>query len=348
VSSLAVVGVGAVTPLGLHAVDTAFANRASAAGMRQAPLVDAEGEPITMCFLPTLDPLLTGAERAASLAGRALEEALQSVEPLTSMPSRARMVVAIDEFLTSKTPGERPPAEHLARLLTARARSLVPSMSVEVTPRGPAGPSHALPALRDELTSGALDFAILGGVHTDYDPARIAEIDGAGRLFRPDNLDALIPGEAAAFVVLMRADVARRLKIRERASILASATAFEKARPDNDESAFQAVGLTSALRTVLSEPDLRVGWVLTDLTFETFRHFELQAALTRTQRWFCEPHHVESPAQRMGYLGAAATPLHLVLASEAFRRGFAPHRFSVSIVGSDSGERGVLLVSRPS
>ena len=85
--------------------------------------------------------------------------------------------------------------------------------------------------------------------------------------------------------------------------------------------------------------------MLTDLSFETFRHLELQAAFTRTQRHFCEPQQVDSPAQRMGNLGAAAMPLHVALAVEAFRRGYAPHPFAVSLAGSDGGERAALLMS---
>ena len=77
----AVVAVGAVTPVGLHAVDTGFSHRAAAAAMREAPLVDAEGEPITMCFLPTLDPWMTGAARVSALATRALDEALEALGP---------------------------------------------------------------------------------------------------------------------------------------------------------------------------------------------------------------------------------------------------------------------------
>jgi 3-oxoacyl-[acyl-carrier-protein] synthase-1 len=49
----------------------------------------------------------------------------------------------------------------------------------------------------------------------------------------------------------------------------------------------------------------------------------------------------------MGHLGAAAMPLHVILAAEAFRRGFAPHPYAVSIAGSDGGERAALLLSAP-
>ena len=342
-----VVSVGAITPVGLRAIDTAFSHRAAAAAMREAPLVDAAGETITMCFLPTLDPRLTGAARALALATRALAEALAGLGPLLGT-LRTRVAVSLDEHVAEGAQDLLAAAAQFAADLAARVVGLAPGTPFETSVRGAAGPGYLLPPLCDALACGAVDAAVLGGVHTDYDPRRIAALSRAGRLFRPDNLDALIPGEAAAFVVLMRHDVARRLRLRARADLLAVATAYEKARPDNDESAFQASGLTAALRTALTPlgaQNLRAGWLLTDLTFETFRHFELQAATQRTQRYFCEPQQVESPAQRMGHLGAAAMPLHMVLAAEAFQRGFAPHPYGVAIAGSDGGERAALLLS---
>ncbi|WP_437615244.1 beta-ketoacyl synthase N-terminal-like domain-containing protein [Sorangium sp. So ce834] len=343
------VAAGAVTPIGLRSIDTAFSHRAAAAAMREAPLVDGSGEPITMCFLPTLDPLVTGAQRAALLAARALGEALEKLGP-AARGLRMQMTVCLDEHLGQRPPGGEAPAQRLGAELAARGQTHAPELAVKVSTRGAAAAGFALPELCDALGRGAIDAALLGGVHTDYDPARIAALDAAGRIFRPDNLDALIPGECAAFVVLMRPEVARRAQLRDLGQIVGVATAHERARPDNDESAFQAAGLTAALRSALaplSERGLRAGWMLTDLTFETFRHFELQAASVRTQHLFCDPQQVESPAQRIGYLGAAAIPLHLAIASEAFARGFAPHPCAVSLAGSDGGERAVVVVAAP-
>jgi len=345
-----IVAVGAVTPVGLSAAETAFSHRAAAAAMREAPLVDGEGEPITMCFLPNVDPRMTGAERAFTLGLRALAEALRALGPAAAT-LRASLAVSLDEALGERGRDGLPVRQSFAASLAREASRLMPGIgSAEGAARGPAGAAFLVPPLCEALASGAIEAAILGGVHTDYDPRRIAALAAADRLFRPDNLDALLPGEAAAFVVLMRPDVARRHQLRPRAELCAVATGHEKARPDNDESAFQAAGLTAALRTALAplgQEGLRSGWMLTDLTFEVFRHFELQAATVRTQRFYCEPQAVESPAQRLGHLGAAAMPLHLVLAAEGFFRGFAPHPVAVSIAGSDAGERGVMLITAP-
>lgn len=344
-----IVAVGAVTSVGLHAVDTALSHRAAAAGMREAPLLDPEGEPITMCFLPTLDPLLTGPARALALAARAFEETADALG-LAANALRAHLNVSLSESFGEAAPGGGTMAQRFAADLAGIAARLIPGITVDASTRGPASPGYVLPALCDALARGSIDAAIIGGAHTDYEPRRIAALGEAGRLFRPDNLDALIPGEAAAFFVLMRPDVARRLHLPERAELHAVATGHEKTRPDNDEPAFQATGLTTALRSALrplTDRGERAGWLLTDLTFEVFRHFELQAATLRVQRALCEPQQVESPAQRMGHLGAAAMPLHVTLAAEAFRRGFAPHPHALSIAGSDGGERAALLLSAP-
>jgi 3-oxoacyl-[acyl-carrier-protein] synthase-1 len=344
-----IVAASAITPIGLKSIDTAFSHRAGAAGVREAPLLDPEGEPITMCFVPVIDPLLAGPPRAVALAARALAELAEKLGP-GARALRARLAIALDEHAGRKGPDGAVSAEAIAGGLLVHARELLSDPRVEVSVRGAAGPGYLLPSLAESVASGAVDLAILGGVHTDYDPVRIDELATAGRLYRADRLDALIPGEAAAFVALMRPDAARRLGLAERAQLGPVATAHERARPDNDESAFTAMGLTSALRAALgplADEGLRVGWALTDLTFETFRHFELQSAMTRAQRFFCEPQHVDSPAQRMGHLGAAAMPLHLALTAEAFPRGFAPSPRAISLAGSDGGERAVVVVAAP-
>jgi len=344
-----VVATGAVTPVGLRSIDTAFSHRAGSPAMREAPLAGPDGKPITMCFLPVLDPRLTGVQRAAALAVRALDQVVIALGP-AARSLRARLALAVDPRLGRKTRDGESGAAWLAEGLAARARPSFGEISVEVSARGAAAPALMLPALARDLASGALDAIVLGGVHTDYDPERIAELAAQGRLFSPDQLDALIPGEAAAFAVLMQPDLARRFRLTGRVDVASVATAHEKARPDNDEPAFVAAGLTAALVTALAplaDEGAQAGWVLTDLTFETFRHFELQAAMTRTARRFCDPQQVESPAQRMGHLGAAAVPLHLTIAAEAYARGFAPHRHLVSIAGSDAGERAAVLLAAP-
>lgn len=345
-----VVGAGARTPLGLSAVETGFCYRAASIGMREAPLVEEEGgDGVTMCFLPTIDPRLTGAERAVKLAVPALDEAMRSVGPALGQ-MRVRVVLLMDEHLGIEGPDGRVPAGDVGAWVIQRAAMVCPQAQLETSVRGPAGLGYALPAVLDSLARGTIEAAIVGGVHTDYDPARVRALAEAGRLFKPDNLDSIIPGELAAFFVLMRPDVARMYKLAPRVNLLACGTAFEKARPDNDEPAFEAIGLTVAVRKAgapLAEAKLQAGWLLTDLTFERHRLFEHQSMVVRTQSLWCEPQHWDPPALRMGALGAAAMPFHVTLAAEGWRRGWAPHSIAFSCAGSDAGERAALLMTRP-
>lgn len=349
--SAVVVGVGARTPIGLTAVESGFAYRAASVGMREAPLTAEDGadEGITMCFLPTIDPLLVGHERAARLAIPALDEACRALGPALQQ-MRVRLVVCMDEHLAATSPDGQTPATVLAARVFQRASQLAPQAALDTSIRGPAGLGFVLPGVLDALGRGAIDAAIVGGVHTDYDPARVRALAEAGRLFKTDNLDSIIPGELAAFFILVRPDAARTYKLAPLAQLFAVATAHDKMRPDNDEPAFEAVGLTVAVRKAgapLADAKLRAGWLLTDLTFETHRLFEHQSMLVRTQPLWTEPQQWDPPALRMGALGAAAMPFHVVLATEAWRRGWAPHSVAFSCAGSDGGERAALLMSKP-
>lgn len=348
--SAVVVAVGARTSVGLSAVETGFAYRAAAVGMREAPLVEEEGgDGVTMCFLPTIDPLKVGAERAVDLALPALDEAMRAAGPALGQ-MRVRLLLAMDEHLGVAGPDGRMPASDVGARLIQRAGMVCPQAQIETAMRGPAGPGYALPAVLDALARGSIEAAIVGGIHTDYDPARVRVLAETGRLFKPDNLDSIIPGELAAFFVILRPDVARMYKLPVYANLFGTGTAYDKARPDNDEPAFEAIGLTVAVRKAaapLVESKLQAGWLLTDLTFERHRLFEHQSMVVRTQSIWCEPQHWDPPALRIGALGAAAMPLHVVLAAEAWRRGWAPHPIAISCAGSDAGERAALLMTKP-
>lgn len=348
-SRAVVVGVGARTSLGLDARSTGFSHRAGAAGMTQSALLDVDGEPATMCLLPTLDPLCTGVERAMHLALPALKEAVAEVPTLSQM--RVKQISLVDAFLkTPRADGSRPASDLGTALARAGTSACSSVQAVDVFALGPASLGFALESTFQALDRGGFQAVLLCGVHTDYDPTRVLELSTAGRLFTRDHLDALIPGEGAAALVVVRRETAITHRLPILAEIQGVATGMESARPDNDESPFRAFALTSAVREALAarrEHDLRTGWLLTDLSFELFRVHEFQTMSSRTQKLWCEPQLCDTPAQRMGYLGAATMPLHLVLAAEAWRRRWAPHPEAVSIAGSDAGERAAIAISRP-
>lgn len=350
-----VASVGARCAIGHSAVEVGFLLRTGIPALAAAPLVDHDAEQITMGFDPTLDPYLVGDERAAALAISALDEALA---PLGATALSARLILCVNALArppvgdggsASRAPrrGEPAPGALLAQLVHARARELLPGIPVEIVARGGAGAAFALPAALEALAARQVDLVVLGGAHTDYDPDTVAALDEAGRVFTPENLDAVLLGEGAAFVVLTREETARRLGLSPAARVGGVGTGVDRSRPDNDASAFEATGTTAAIRAAaedLVEPGLRAGWAICDHTFEARRVLEWQAAVIRTHARWGEPHQVDAPAQRIGNLGAAALPFAMVLAAQGWRHGYAPSGIALALAGSDAGERGAVLL----
>jgi len=119
----------------------------------------------------------------------------------------------------------------LARVLfETMVDRVLPGTPTMVEPRGEAALGALLPDVLKALDAGLLEAAIVGGVHSDYDPDTIAALEAHGRLFSRDNLDARIPGEAAAFVLLMRGGHASRAGLTPLARILGIGKGRESAR----------------------------------------------------------------------------------------------------------------------
>ncbi len=337
-----VLAVGARTPIGLDAVQTGFLLRTGMPVITGAPIAAPDGEAITMAFDPTLDPYLVGEERAVELAKAALAEVARPLGP-----GARSLRLAIVLGLSEPIPGTQSDTSSvLGTLLRTTLREHFGDAPVQLSMRGGGGVIGQLAAALGALERRDIDAILFGGIHTDYDPRTIAWLYSQGRLFSPKNLDALIPGEAAAFVLIAHRDLAPRLGITPLARIHGTGAGMEEATPDNDKSAFRAKGLSTAVRAATKDlPDeMRVGWALSDHTFELRRLHEWQAMLTRTRKSWCAPLVTDSPAQRMGHLGAAALPVSIAIAAEAFSRGYAPFPLALCFAGSDGGERGTILV----
>ncbi len=332
-----VTSVGARTAMGPSATQTGFLLRTGVPAITASPLVVGEGEPVVMGFDATLDPYQVGEERAAALGEGALRDALEPLREVVENLSLL-MVLCVDE------PGGGVAEGHISDRLVRVGRRWAPRMDIDVCARGAAGAAFALPAALAALSAGRVDGVLLGGVHTDYDPGVLGWLWKEGRLFTPENVDAVMPGEAAAFALLLREDTASRLKLGGLSRVCGVGSAMAR----EGEGGFEAHALCAAVRGAaggLVEDQVRAGWTLTDHAFEVYRLQEWQTMMVRTQALWGSPYLVESPAQRMGRLGAAAMPLAMVLATEGWAGGYGASGIAVAIAGSDAGERGAILMS---
>jgi 3-oxoacyl-[acyl-carrier-protein] synthase-1 len=76
------------------------------------------------------------------------------------------------------------------------------------------------------------------------------------------------------------------------------------------------------------------------------RLYEWQAVFARTQDRIEQPCRVDSPAQRIGHLGAAALPLSAAIAATAWEHGYAPAPLALATAGTDGGERAAVVLGQ--
>ncbi|MCA9630575.1 MAG: hypothetical protein KC766_23050 [Myxococcales bacterium] len=351
-NSLCVIaGVGAQTSLGATAPETAFVYRTGHIGMRESAILDSIENKVTLCSVPTLDPWLSGDARLIQLALPALEEVMLNLGE-HARTLRIKLYLCVDEWLGAPDASGLSAAQRVASSLLFRARKLAhENVTIETRIEGPAAPGLFLEQAASLITMGQADVIIVGAVHSDYDPVVIRTLEERGRLFSSDHLDGMIGGEGAAFLLLCSERLARKLDLTAHVALHSVGVAYERATPDNDESAYEAAGLTVAARKAM-EPllanQLKCGWLLGDATYEMREIYEWQALTVRSQRAFELPQQGDFPAHRLGHMGATALPLMLVLVFEAYRRGYAPHQRVMLYAGSDAGARTVLIAGQTS
>ncbi len=342
---------GAVSAIGTTSLETAMLLRTGLPAITEAPL--SAGDPksgITMGMTRLLSPTRFGSERATELLGLALAELVTSVRDAGGLAIRdlkLRVAVSIDEEVAGST-------TLLRNQLTALLANQLGQVDVRFSPpNGPGGAAGAAHVLDDALTALTLreaDAVLLCGVHTDYDPERITRLVAEDRLFSPENPNAVIPGEAAAALLIGRPDLVHRIRMDPRLELFSIGTAKGDLTPFSSTSVFEDFALTNAFEAAMADlaEELKIGFALTDLGTEQYRVREFYATLTRISQRFMEPMSIDAPAQRIGALGAASMPLSLVLASEMSVRGYAPAPLGVVVGGSGQGARAAMVVGTPS
>jgi 3-oxoacyl-[acyl-carrier-protein] synthase-1 len=341
-----IVGVGMRTGIGLDALSTALVLRTGVPAIRPSPLADPAGEPVSMAFDSTLDPMLVGEERAARLGGLALRDLARVLGP-KARSLRTRFAVAFPEPRPDQSRGEA------GKLLATAFRTLMQETfgapPVDLSMKGSAGLAAVLPAALAELAAGTVDAVVAGGLHSDYDPEAIRALAAAGRLFSAAQPDAVLPGEAAAFVLVMRDDMACSLGLEPLARVHAIGADVRRSSASEDGHSFDSTALSRAIRAATDGLDdgMTVGWSMTDLGLEHARVREVYSAVTRVHARLGPPLVIDSPAQRAGHLGAAGLALAVGTMALGFRHGFAPAPLGLALAASDGGERAAILVGQP-
>jgi len=355
---IVITGVGATTPVGLSAPASCAALRAGIARLGEIETHYVDGElfdlaPVVGGRVPTewfsggpvewewpgherfeVSPppppeklVADGPERLAEIAVPAIREAMENAG-LSPRSGEIGLFIGIDD-------DEDPePLERALRPVIAPACRVFETHA--------AGRAAGLLALEDAskaIAEDRIDTAIVGGVDSWIRAPVLRRLDEAGILRSASNPQGLIPGEAAAFVVLERIDKARGRGAR------AAATSEEPTAGTDDPN--QGVGLTTAVREAASAaggfevPPL----VVCDLNGDRYRASEWSLAAIRTLGRLHGDMSLWHPADCIGDPGAASGIVNIVWAVAAFGKRYAPAERALIWGASEGPTRGAVVLA---
>jgi 3-oxoacyl-[acyl-carrier-protein] synthase II len=345
-SRAAVVGLGAVTPVGLSAAATFEALLAGRSGIGPIQRFDARRYPVTFAAevpLPGDGPALV-----MSLVDRVLDEALSGVDLGAVAPERLGVFMGVEASRPDLVELERrvreqrdpEPEEVAAHLPLAPTRRV----AARVGARGPVG-SYAVActssgqALGEALLAvrrGEVDIAVAGGVDVLVHPLMVTGFARLGALSsrnhdptaasRPFDLDrdGFVLGEGAGMVVLVREDLAERvgpvLGWLSGYGCSGNAWRITDSPPDGR-------GPAEAMRGALADAGRRpedVAYVNAHGTSTPQNDASEAAAIRKALGAAVATAPVSSTKSMMGHLVAACGVVEAIVALEAVRRRVAP------------------------
>lgn len=340
---LAVVALGARTPIGMDAASTAAAYRAGVSKVREFPFVDMRGELLLVASDAELGPRVEGVERMVVMAGSALREVAEVLVPRLSSRCSVELWVAVPEW------GAELRAEEEKRLVDALAedeslRAMGAEKKIRVVGRGHAGVAQGVELAQREEGRFPNRIVVMLGVDSMVQGEVLIELENQKRI-GSEVRHALFPGEGAGVLVLAPESVCGRMRLPVLARVLGIGIAVESLLRGSETGSF-GEGMTAAVLGAtdgLRLPNEAVDRVYADLNGERYRSEEWGFVGLRAAERFREFEY-EAPADRWGDVGAASGALAGVLAVAGWVRGYESGERVMVMTGSDGGTRGCFLL----
>jgi 3-oxoacyl-[acyl-carrier-protein] synthase I len=214
----------------------------------------------------------------------------------------------------------------------------------EVIPAGHAGAAMAIERASEMVGQGVSRVLVLAA-DSYLDPVALEWLAGSGRLKTPGNPTGLIPGEAAACVLLEPLSAAR---LRNRRPIAVLHRFAVDSEQDNYVSGKRSQGgaLASVIERVF-EPQadsIYPGDLIADVNGEEWRAYELGTARVRLRDRLDSTRFLY-PAVSFGETGAASGVAGLCVAALSLERGYARGGAAVVTNSSDNGCVGAMYLS---
>lgn len=340
-----IVAMGTSTAVGRDAWSSAAAVRAGISGFTQHPyMIDTAGKPMIVAVVPWLDIGLTGLARFEALLYPAIDQARVPIMESQGVGLR----IALSLGLPSPRPGLSETLQYdLRNSISAKYRQIFDETAA--FPNGHAAGLIALEAAFKKLREGTLDACIVAGVDSYIEADTLQwleecdQLHGAGAL---NNAWGFIPGEAAGALLLVRAEVVKRMSLKPLATIFGIGAAHEPKRIKT-ETICIGEGLTEAFRAALLAlpKGTQVSDLYCDMNGEPYRADEYAFACIRTKEAFQSTSSFVAPADCWGDVAAAGSVLHIVLSSIAGLKGYASGELAFVFASAESGTRAAAVLA---
>ncbi len=342
---LALTAMSARTAVGDDIEETCASIRAGIVRLREhdsyrSLSTDGPGELLVTGRVDGLDPALKGAARLIELLVPVIEDVLRRGDLSPFDCARVGLLLALP------APDSVVDTWHLEETFVdlLLGRLSLGFGQTRVSQHGSCGALELCTEANALLAGGLVDACIVAGVDSYLSPDRIGPLDEAYRLKSRRNVDGFVPGEGAVALLFESASRITRREARVLGRIMAVGVGDEPNVMGGDRPS-SGRGLCGALRAALADEPIRYG--LCDMNGESYRGFEWGIVRARLGEQLAHVEQWVFPALSMGEIGAAAGPLMIAMAVEAFRREYAPAGDVVVGASSDGPRRAAVRMRRP-
>jgi 3-oxoacyl-[acyl-carrier-protein] synthase I len=334
---------GMVCPVGSGAARACAAKRAGISMFAELPYYDRARRPIVGAAMPNFEWTMRTEHRLFELLTDALADLFNARAPTgyTNVQyNNVPLLVCLAE------PGRPGGAPHLVPSVVAQVQDKLrirfhPNYSRVFTSGHTAG-FEALRWAKELFDSGVVAACVVCGADSFVNSDTLSWLNLTQRLKRRGNRDGVIPGEAAAAVLVQSRPTDGT------ATELMGLGFGKEPAPVLSEEPLLGRGLADAARAALAEARLGLHEIdlrLSDVTGELYGFKELALIEGRLMR---ELRKEEQPvwhwAEAIGDTGAAAGIAQLVLADQAFLKRYAPGERAICLTSSVPGDRAAAVL----
>jgi 3-oxoacyl-[acyl-carrier-protein] synthase-1 len=331
--------VGMTAATGARAAEACAAIRAGIASFRELPYKDRQRRPVIGAAVPGLAFSIGRNERLVAMLCAAIEDCVASLPDVQL--ERVPVLVGLAE---PQRPGTTAPqgVAFIAELERSSGLRFHAEHSRVACLGNPAGMALLHAAYR-LLAENDLPGCLVCGVDSFLHASTLFWLEQTWRLKREDYSNGLIPGEAAAAVFVRRSE---RTVGESHPIVKGLGFGLEEATVLSDQPQL-GMGLTAAVRQALGQAALEmhdIDFRLSDVNGEAYGFKEQALVVARLHRaWKPEVPHWHC-ADSIGETGAAAGVCQLVIAHQAFARGYAFGPRALCLAGGSTSHRAAAVL----